>query len=65
MKFTDFLRGCAVAVIGLAGMRLYGPLFENKPYNTEIGWFDVLIVMGFGAFYYFSRKDHAKEDSNP
>jgi hypothetical protein len=53
MKGIVFFKGCAVAIIGLAFMRLYGPIFEDKPYNTNIDWFDLLLVIGFGIIYYF------------
>jgi hypothetical protein len=55
MKFIDFLKGFGAGIIWLAGMKVYDPIFENKPFNTSIGWIEILIVISFGAFYYLYR----------
>ena len=53
MKGLIFLKGCAIAIFGFSIMRLRDPIVENKPFNTSIDWFDLLLVVGFGVFYYF------------
>jgi len=62
MKGLIFLKGCAIAVFGFSLMRLRDPIVENKPFNTHIDWFDLLLVLGFGMIYYFFlNKNYAKK----
>lgn len=53
MKGLIFLKGCAIAVFGFFVIRLRDPIVENKPFNTNLDWFDLLLVVGFGVIYYF------------